>query len=116
MVSSRSRLVDSSVTGVSASSSIRQTYLTACAGRLASAARGCRRSTSARRLGRVGAVVVEPSAGLAAVPAGLDVFHQQRAGAVFAIGQPLVQHLHDRQAGIEADEVGELEWAHLVVG
>ena len=35
MVSSRSGLVDSSETGLSASSSIRRTYLTACAGRSA---------------------------------------------------------------------------------
>jgi hypothetical protein len=27
-----------------------------------------------------------------------------------------MQHLHDRQAGVEADEIGELQRAHRVVG
>ena len=70
-------------------------------------------TASADRL--LAAIVVEAALGLAAEPAGLDVFHQQRAGAVLRVRQPLVQHLHHRQAGIEADEVGELERAHRVV-
>jgi hypothetical protein len=40
-------------------------------------------------------VVVESATRLAAIPAGLDILHQQRAGAVFAVGQAFVQHLHD---------------------
>src|SRR5437879_415045 len=61
-------------------------------------------------------IIVEAALDLAADPAGLDVLHQQRTRAVFGIGQALVQHLHHRQAGIEADEVGELERAHRMVG
>ena len=53
------------------------------------------------------AIVVEPAAGLPAEPACLDIFHQKRARAVFGVGEPVVQHLHDRKAGVEADEVGK---------
>ena len=69
----------------------------------------------ARRHRRLAAVVVEAALGFAAEPAGLDVFHQQRTGPVLGVGQALVQHLHHRQAGIEADEVGELERPHRMV-
>jgi hypothetical protein len=62
------------------------------------------------------AVVVEAATGLAAQPAGLDIFHQQRAGPVLGIGQAVMQHLHDRQAGVEADEIGQLQRPHRVVG
>ena len=71
---------------------------------------------SAGRDGGLAAIVVEAALDLAAEPAGLDVLHQQRAGAVLAVGQALVEHLHDRQAGVEADEVGELQRPHRVVG
>src|SRR5271167_2795828 len=37
------------------------------------------------------AVVVEAPLGLAAEPAGLDVFHQQRAGAVLRVREALVE-------------------------
>ena len=71
-----------------------------------------RRATRERGLPRrhrvFAAVVVEAALGLAAEPAGLDVFHQERAGAVFRIRQALVQHLHHGETGVEADEVGEL--------
>ncbi|MPL88776.1 hypothetical protein SDC9_34803 [bioreactor metagenome] len=76
---------------------------------------GGRARRSARRHRGLAAIVVEAAAGLAAKPARLDVFHQQRAGAVLGVRQPVVQHVHDRQAGVEADEVGELERAHRVV-
>src|SRR5205823_49306 len=58
--------------------------------------------------GLLAAVVVEAALRLAAEPTGLDVFHQQRAGPILGIGQTLVEHLHDGEAGVEADEVGEL--------
>src|SRR4029434_483204 len=61
-------------------------------------------------------IVVETALDLAADPAGLDILHQQRARTILGIGQALVQHLHHRQAGVEADEVGKLERAHLRVG
>src|SRR5216683_4009458 len=71
---------------------------------------------SARRNRALAGVVVEAALDLAADPAGFDVLHQKRTGAILRIGQALVQHLHHRQAGVEADEVGELERAHRMVG
>src|SRR5215510_11038408 len=62
-------------------------------------------AVSARRHRLLGAVVVEAALDLAAEPAGLDVLHQERAGAILAVGQPLIEHLHDREAGVEADEI-----------
>src|SRR5450432_1227815 len=80
------------------------------------------RSNEAARSGRLArrdrllaAIVVEAAAGFAAQPAGLDVLHQQRTRPVFRIGQALVQDVHDRQNGVEADEVTELERAHRMV-
>src|SRR6266853_465356 len=64
----------------------------------------CRSSPRRHRL--VAAGVIKAAAGLAAEPAGLDVFDQQRAGPVLAVGQTLVEHLHDREAGVETDEIG----------
>src|SRR3546814_19237750 len=64
-----------------------------------------RRGASARRDGRFAGVIVEAAPDLAAEPAGLDVFHEQRTGPVLRIGESFVEHLHDRQAGIEPDEV-----------
>src|SRR5512134_110759 len=70
----------------------------------------------ARRDRRLAPVVVEAALGLAAEPARLDVLHEQRAGPVLGIGEPLVQHLHYGEAGIQADEIGELERPHGMVG
>ena len=76
-----------------------------------------RRVSELPRRDRVRAVVVvETALRLAAEPAGFDILHQQRAGAVLAVGQAVVQHLHHRQTDVEADEVGELQRAHRVVG
>src|SRR5262245_19143012 len=61
----------------------------------------------ARRHRLLAAIVVEAALGLAPQPARLDVFHQQRTGPVLGIGETLIQHLHDREAGIEPDEIGE---------
>src|SRR3546814_3254548 len=51
-------------------------------------------------------VVVEAAVGLFAKPARLDIFHQQRAGAVLAVGEALKKHLHHRKAGVKSDEIG----------
>jgi phenylpyruvate tautomerase PptA (4-oxalocrotonate tautomerase family) len=57
---------------------------------------GIRRTDDLARRNRLfAAIIVEAALGLAAEPAGLDIFHQQRAGAVFRIGQAVMQHLHD---------------------
>src|SRR5262245_59835565 len=60
-------------------------------------------------------IIVEAAARLAAEPAGLDIFDEQGTAPVFAVGKTLVEHLHDGQAGIEPDKVGEFEGAHRVV-
>src|SRR3546814_18739942 len=49
-------------------------------------------------------------------PTRLDVLHQQRAGAVLAVREAVVEHGHDGQAGVEADEVGQLQRAHRMIG
>src|SRR5258708_35174803 len=74
------------------------------------------RNSSARRNRALARIIVEAALDLAADPTGLDVFHQQWTGPVLGIGQALVQHLHHREEGIEADEVGELERAHRMGG
>src|SRR5439155_20458239 len=54
-------------------------------------------------------VVVEAASRLAAEAAGLDELTQQRAGCVLRVSEARVQHLHDRNARVEADQVGEGE-------
>ncbi|EAU62248.1 hypothetical protein STIAU_6571 [Stigmatella aurantiaca DW4/3-1] len=61
-------------------------------------------------------VLVEAAAALLAVPAGIHVLPQQRARAVLVIAQPLVKHLGDGQARVQADEVRQLQRAHGLVG
>src|SRR6185312_5308991 len=70
----------------------------------------------ARRHRLFAAIIIEAALRLAAEPAGLDIFHQQRARPVLRIRQAFIEHLHHRQTGIEADEVGELERPHRMVG
>src|SRR5438477_11908414 len=69
-----------------------------------------------RRLRRVALAIVKPAPGFAAEPPGFDVFYEERAGAVLAVGEPLIQHLHDREARIEPDEIGQFQRSHRVVG
>src|SRR5215471_11236056 len=79
----------------------------------ASGLRGCEapahQKRSARRYGFFAAIVVEAALGFPAEPTSLDIFYQQRARAIFRIRQPFVQHLHDRETGVESDEVGKFE-------
>src|SRR6202049_4796118 len=53
-----------------------------------------------RRDRLVAAIIVEAALGLAAEPAGLDIFHQKRARPVLGVRQTLMQDLHDREASI----------------
>src|SRR5699024_3412275 len=69
-----------------------------------------------RGLGAVGVVDVEALAGLAAQVAAADHLADQRAGAVFAVAGLFVEHVHDGQADVQADEVAQLQGAHGVVG
>src|SRR5947208_1091597 len=60
-------------------------------------------------------VLVEPAADLLAEPAGGDVLPEQRARPVLVVAELAVEDLGDREAGVEADQIGELERAHRVV-
>src|SRR5437764_1660090 len=48
-----------------------------------------------RRLRRVALVIVKPAPGFPPEPARFDIFHQKRAGAVLAVGEPLIEQLKD---------------------
>src|SRR6202050_622455 len=76
------------------------------------------RLSKRRRRNRISLFVVsvETAAGLASEVARIDVLFQQRAGTVLVVTQPTMHHFHDREAGIESDQVGELERAHRLVG
>ena len=63
-------------------------------------------------LARVG---VEAAPGLLAQVAGRDELAQDRGRREARVAEALVQHFHDVQADVEADEVGQLERAHGVV-
>jgi hypothetical protein len=59
-------------------------------------------------------ITVETTTGLATEITGGYVFFQQGAGTVFRIAQALVEDVHDVDANVEADEVGQFERAHGV--
>ncbi len=75
----------------------------------------CRRDLPCRARRRLG-VVVKPPPGLAAEPAGLEVFHPRRARPVLAVRQPVVQHRHDGQTRTQPDEIREFQRPHRVIG
>src|SRR5262245_53662379 len=60
------------------------------------------------------AVLVHAAPDLLAQPSRLDVLHEQGRGSVL-LAQALLQELHHGQAGVEADQVHELERAHGMV-
>src|SRR5436190_17217059 len=53
------------------------------------------------------AILMEPPAALAAQTAGGDQLPDQRARAILVVAQVAVQHLEDREAHVEPDQVGE---------
>src|SRR4051812_18414452 len=60
-------------------------------------------------------VFVKTAPRFAAEPTGRDILPQQRRGTIFVVAQFGVQHFGDGQAGVEADEVGQLERAHRMI-
>src|SRR5690554_7166847 len=60
-------------------------------------------------------VFVETASRFLTEPAGFDILAQERAWAVFAIAESVVQHFHDIKARIESDKVSQLERSHRVV-
>ena len=61
-------------------------------------------------------VFVEAFACLYAQIASIYVVGQQRTRSVFGISKVSVEHLHDEEAGIEADEVSKRKGTHWDVG
>lgn len=61
-------------------------------------------------------VFVEAFACFYAKIARVYVVSQQRARSVFGISKVSVEHLHNEEAGVEADKVSERKWAHWDVG
>src|SRR5690606_35910650 len=70
---------------------------------------------SACRDGFFAAIIIEAALRLAAKPACLDIFHEEGARTVLGVREPVMEHLHDGEAGIEADKVGKLKRTHRVV-
>src|SRR5579883_3491229 len=57
-------------------------------------------------------IVVKALARLAPQAAGGHHLAQQRTGAVLGVLEAVVEHVHDGQADVEADEVGQRQRAH----
>src|ERR1700761_8036774 len=57
-------------------------------------------------------VRVKSASRLTPQPACIDHPHQQGAGAILRISQPIVQHSHDVEANVEPDKVGKRKRAH----
>src|SRR5712691_2890331 len=55
------------------------------------------------------AVLVEAATALAAKAPGRDVLPKERSGRVAVVPQAFLKHLHDRHAGVQADQIGERE-------
>src|ERR1700691_5467950 len=56
-------------------------------------------------------IYIKSAAGFAAQVSGVDVLLQQRARTVLVVAQHTMHHLHDRKAGVEPDQVRQLERA-----
>src|SRR5262249_53642756 len=65
------------------------------------------RLTSKPRIDLLLAVVVKSPPALAAEIAGVDHLLEQGSCPVFRVVEALIEHIHDRQHGIEPDQVGQ---------
>src|SRR4051812_46711757 len=54
---------------------------------------------------------VEPASALSAEQPGLDEVSQHRAGTILRVTEVALQDLGDREHRVEADQVGQLQWA-----
>ncbi len=54
---------------------------------------------------RFAAIIIKATVSFPTEPAGFHIFYQKRAWAIFRVCQAFIQDLHDRQNGVEADEV-----------
>src|SRR5216683_6909577 len=69
-----------------------------------------------RYQGAIFVVAVKAAHSLASEVTGVDVLLEQRAGPVLIVAQDLMHDLHDREAGIKADEIRQLERPHRLIG
>ena len=61
-------------------------------------------------------IIVKPLAALLSQPASVHHLPQHDRRPILAIARLLMQHLHDRQAGVQADEIRQLQRTHGHVG
>src|SRR5208282_4214222 len=61
-------------------------------------------------------IYIKSAARFAAEISGIDVLLQQWTWAVLVVAEHPMHHLHDRKAGVQPDQVGQLERAHRLVG
>src|SRR5262245_22287141 len=59
-------------------------------------------------------VLVDALSHFLAEPARLDVFHEQRTGAIF-LAKRFVKEIENTQARIETHEINHLEWTHGMI-
>src|SRR5580704_16020029 len=61
-------------------------------------------------------IYIKSTARFAAEIASVDVLLQQRARTVLVVAEHPMHHLHDREAGVEPNQVRQLERAHRLIG
>src|SRR5216684_5476559 len=61
-------------------------------------------------------VFIKAAAGLAPEISRVHVLLEQRAGTILVVAEHPMHHLHDREAGVEPDQVGQLERPHRLIG
>lgn len=60
-------------------------------------------------------VLVKASPRLAAEIASVDHLFQQCCGAIFRITEILIEYIHHREEGVEADQIGESQWTDRMI-
>src|SRR5258706_10071660 len=60
-------------------------------------------------------VLIESTTALASEPTRVHIALEQWAGPVLGITKPIKQNIHDREAYVKADEIGQLQWSHGMV-
>src|SRR5262245_20495815 len=60
-------------------------------------------------------IFVETASRFPSQPTSRHILSQNRRRAVLVVTQFGVQHFGDGQAGVEADEIGQFEWAHGMI-
>src|SRR5580700_8441626 len=61
-------------------------------------------------------IYIKSTARFAAEIASVDVLLQQRARTVLVVAEHPMHHFHDREAGVEPNQISQLERAHRLIG